>query len=60
MEPIPDAHKIHYVDLNPRGDPPEDSLTPMEEIMTIMIWPKEYKTTQIRMIHLKDEEIEIV
>lgn len=57
--PILDAHKVCFVDLDPRGDSLQDGLMSLEELKVIQIGPKEYQTPYIVTTLLTIEESEI-
>lgn len=46
-KPIHKPRDVHFVDIDPRNDAPENSLTPVEDLKKVRIGPKPYQTTQI-------------
>lgn len=55
-----DTNKVYYVDLDPRGDPLENSLISTTKLNIVHIGTKEHQTTQVKTMLLEIEEAEIV
>ena len=55
-----DSHKVNMVDIDPRGDPREDSLAPQEETEEVQIAPQSSKITHLGTNLSPKKEVEIV
>lgn len=51
---------MYLVDIGPKEDPVEDSLTPIEDVKTIQIGAQSLQTTQISSSLSLEEEAEII